>query len=374
MENNIAVSQSILKVKKKISILIVDDRPENLLTLESILEREERIIIKASGGNDALRIAIKEDIGLILLDIQMPDMDGTEVAALLRSNSRTRHIPIIFVSAVTKSERPSMEEFEEGTIDCLFKPLNLEETQSKVAVFEKLYHLQVEKNELTVNAEKLSKKLEQFVYIISHDLKAPLRAIDNLSSWIADDLSSSTEINTVENLILLKSRVGRMSALLEGVLEYSRCGRIMELPEEIDLNKMVQMIFETIAHPSGFLMEVKHLPMVVGQPTRIYKILYNIINNSIIHHDNPSSGKIFIECNSNSIQHTIRITDNGPGIKIQYADKIFNLFSTLKARDEKETTGAGLAIVTKLLEDIYQKIEVLTGNGEGVTFSFTLPV
>lgn len=132
--------------EKEINILIVDDRPENLLTLESVIEKPGRNIIKASGGNEALRLAIKEDIGLIMLDIQMPDIDGVEVAMLLRSNKKTKHIPIIFVSAVSKSERPLMHQFEEGTIDCLYKPLDMEDTKLKVALFENMYHLTKKKN------------------------------------------------------------------------------------------------------------------------------------------------------------------------------------------------------------------------------------
>jgi two-component system, sensor histidine kinase and response regulator len=373
MEKITSAEEQVKQFRRTITILIVDDRPENLLTLESIIEKEGRNIVKAAGGNEALRIAIKEDVGLILLDIQMPDIDGLEVAQLLRSNNRTRHIPIIFVSAVTRNEKPCLTAFEEGTVDCLYKPLDLEETQSKVAVFEQIYRLRSEKNEMTAKAEKLNRNLEQFVYIISHDLKAPLRAIDNLSNWIADDLGPNAEPNTIENLSLLRSRVTRLSSLLEGVLDYSRSGKIAEAPGDIDVSQMAQATFEAMIPPDGFRLEVGALPIIRAERTRVYKVLYHLINNAIIHHHDVSNGRVKIDCISSPKNHTFSIADNGPGIKIQYSEKIFEIFSTLKSKDEKETTGVGLSIVKKVLDDIGQTIW-LENSEQGSLFKFTLPV
>ncbi len=276
METFAGIHQKSLR-HQTMNILIVDDRPENLLTLESIIEKDGRNIIKASGGNEALRLAIKENIGLILLDIQMPDIDGIEVAGLLRSNSKTRHIPIIFVSAVSKSERPILNQFEEGTIDCLNKPLDLEETKMKVSFYERLYHLSSQKKEAELFAESISKQMEHFVYIVSHDLKAPLRAIENLTNWISDDMGNCADPNTNENLILLRSRVNRMSALLEGILEYSRCGRLTEDYVSVDTNQMIQAIFESLEAPTNFNITTDSLPVIRTERTRIYKIFYSLI-------------------------------------------------------------------------------------------------
>jgi len=356
-----------------INILIVDDRPENLLTLESIIEKEGRNIIKASGGNEALRLAIRENIGLILLDIQMPDIDGVEVAGLLRSNNKTRHIPIIFVSAVSKSERPPLSQFEEGTIDCLNKPLDLEETKMKVSFYERLFHISAQKKEAEIFAESISKQLEQFVYIVSHDLKAPLRAIENLTNWIADDLGNCTDPNTNENLILLRSRVHRMNSLLAGILEYSRSGRLSEELVPVDLNQMIHSIFESLEAPSDFKIVAEALPVIKTERTRLYKIFYSLIKNSIDHHNNPGQGilKISYQCTENGF--LFFINDNGPGIKPQYLDQVFELFYTLKSKDEKETTGVGLAIAKKLIDDISGKIWIESREDEGTTVKFLYP-
>ncbi len=355
-------------------VLIVDDRPENLLTLESIIEKEGRRIIKATGGNEALRLAIREPIGLVMLDIQMPEIDGIEVARLLRSNNATRHIPIIFVSAINNSERLCMEEFEEGTVDVLHKPLDMEETRNKVAMHEQLYRLRVECVRLQAIADRDALQFEQFVYIVSHDLKAPLRAIDNLTNWISEDLGGKTEGNISENLQLMKSRVGRMQALLEGILEFSRSGRYSEEPEMIVVKHLAHAVFESLAPPAGFTLEVNDLPQVKMESPRMYTILFHLIKNAIRHHPSPDKGVISISCENEGENLVFSVTDNGSGIKPQYAKKIFELFATLKSRDEMETPGIGLPVVKKVLLDIGGDVWLDTSYTKGAAFKFSIPV
>lgn len=358
--------------KGEMSILIVDDRPENLLTLESIIEKSGRKIIKAGGGNDALRIAIRENIGLIMMDIQMPEIDGIQVARLLRSNKVTRHIPIIFVSAINSAERPSMGDFEVGTVDSLNKPLDMTETRNKVALHERMYHQRMENLMLQTSVEKSAARFEQFIYIISHDLKAPLRAIDNLTNWIADDLAGMANESTSENIGLMKSRVNRMRCLLEGVLEYSRCSKFQEPPERVDLNKMTHMIFESLTPAQGCTLEVSGLPVISIETSRMYIVIYQLLKNALIHHNDPTSVKITVTSEVIDESYVISVADNGPGIKPQYSQKIFDVFTTLKSKDDLETTGIGLPIVRKVLEDIDEKIWLDTDQSKGCVFKFSL--
>ncbi len=374
MMQAIKTNRNLIEKLDIINILIVDDRPENLLTLESVIEKSGRNIIKASGGNEALKLAIKGEIGLILLDIQMPDIDGMEVASLLRSNNKTRHIPIVFVSAVSKSERPIIDNFEIGTVDCLYKPLDLEETKTKVAIFEKLYHSERRSKLAELEIVKMAKQHEQFVYIVSHDLKAPLRAIDNLANWIIDDLSGRIEPNTIENILLLRNRVNRITDMLSGILEYSRTAAIDEAFIEIDTNKLVHAIFESIEVPQGFMFKTENLPIILAEETRIYKIFYHLISNAIIHHHQPEIGCLLIACENSSLSFVFKIKDNGPGIKLQYHEEVFDLFKTIKSKDERESTGIGLTIVRQLLEKIGGKVWIENSEQEGATVSFTLPV
>ncbi len=356
-----------------INILIVDDRSENLLTLESIIEGEGRKIIRATGGNEALRIAIREDIGLVMMDIQMPEIDGIEVTRLLRSNSRTKHIPVIFVSAVSGAEKPALGEFESGTVDSLSKPLNIEETRNKVAMAEIMYHLRMDRADALDAANTVTRGHDSFVAKIGHDLKSPMRAIINLANWLADDLSKDANPNVRENLSLLSNRVSRLNGMLDAILEYDTCSKPPALEEQVDLQHMVHLVFESLAPPPGFRIEANKLPSVVAEQARIYKVLHNLLSNSITHHHNPAEGMIRVSCEFADTHIVVRISDNGPGIKPQQANGIFELFGSKPGIEESAGRGAGLAISKRLLQGMGQHIWLEPESHDGgASFCFTI--
>ncbi len=173
---------------KTFTILLVDDREENLISLEDILEAENRVFLKATSGNEALRLALKnEQIGLIMLDVQMPEMDGFEVARLLKSNTKTRDISIIFVTAISKEEQYVLQGFGEGAVDYLQKPLDINVTKAKVNVFERLYFFQDELKRSLEEKDKVNKQLERFMYVVAHDLKSPLNGVNGLLTMLKED-------------------------------------------------------------------------------------------------------------------------------------------------------------------------------------------
>ena len=147
-----------------INILIVDDRPENLISLTSLLEDESRNILSANSGNEALKIALECEVALILLDVQMPEMDGFEVARLLKENSRTKDISILFVTALSKDEKYTMQGYEEGAVDYLHKPLEEDLVKAKVNVFEKLYRQRIELRQSNDRLTDSNRQLDEFVY------------------------------------------------------------------------------------------------------------------------------------------------------------------------------------------------------------------
>ncbi|MEO5572535.1 MAG: response regulator [Bacteroidia bacterium] len=361
--------KEIIAIKKDVlnnyTILLVDDRMENLLTLENIIETEGRNIIKAASGNEALKIVLSEKIDLVLLDVQMPGMDGYEVAELLRMNPKTKNIPIVFVSAVSRNEKGPVEKFEYGTIDFLFKPLDIHETKSKVALFEKIFLYSTEKKKISDRLEALSKEMDHFVYVVSHDVKAPLRAISNLATWIEDDLVITANQSVLENISLLKSRINRTQNLLDGITEFSRVGRINESKEQVNTNKLIQYVIETLTPPPGFKFEVQPaLPSLFVEKTKLLKVFTHLINNSIVHND-KKEGIVSISAveENNMVQFTIK--DDGPGIKPQYFEKVFEIFHTLKSKDKLETCGIGLSIVKKIVESLGGKVwfeMVVTGT------------
>ena len=355
-------------------ILLVDDRPENLLTLECVLADGKRKFVKAESGNEALKIALVEPLTLIMMDIQMPDMDGMETARLLRMNTRTRHIPILFVSAINPNEKHPIDEFEPGTADFLFKPLNLADTKAKVALFEKVWFARQEINQLKKTNERLTTSIEQFVYMVSHDLKTPLRALTNLAAWIGEDLDGTVNPNIKENLSLMKERAARMNLMIDAILEYSRTGRIQDAPQRTDVKQLVCSIFESLQPSGSFELRLDGTwPEIFTEKTKLEKVFRHLIQNALIHHD-KNSGTISISCAMEGQFLRFSVADNGPGIKPIHHKTIFEMFQSLSPKNDKNTAGAGLAIAKKILDDMgcYITVEENEPRGSIFTFSWAL--
>jgi len=219
-------------------------------------------------------------------------------------------------------------------------------------------------------------ELQQFAYITSHDLKAPLRAISNLSQWIAEDLGDDLDEETAGNLVLLRSRVQRMENLIQGVLQYSRAGSGEPTIVFCKLKEVIDGILDSIVVPEAFSIQIESdIIGIYADQTQIIQIFTNLISNAIKHNDNPQ-GKIRItarECETNKEWVEILVADNGPGIPMQYHEKVFQVFQTLQARDKVENTGVGLAIVKKIIEKQGGKIEILDLDTIGTTFKILWP-
>lgn len=227
--------------------------------------------------------------------------------------------------------------------------------------------------EYSKELERSNKELDQFAYVTSHDLKAPLRAISNLVTWIEEDSKEKLDESIKTNMDLLKSRVKRMENLINGILEYSRIGRIKTTIEKIDFENMINEVIDSIDPPKSFKFEIQSgLPVFFAEKIRLEQVFSNLISNAIKHHD-KGEGKIEIsyEILNGFFQFTVK--DDGPGIPEEYHSKIFEIFNTLKARDKFESTGIGLTIVKKIIENQGGKIFVKSKEGEGSQFIFTWP-
>lgn len=226
---------------------------------------------------------------------------------------------------------------------------------------------------MTRTLEKRNQELDQFAYIVSHDLKAPLRAIANLSSWMEEDLEGKLDPDTQHQMDLLRGRVHRMEALINGILEYSRVGRLRSQIETVNVETLLQEIIESLSVPDELTIEiVTPMPTLETESLPLQQILTNLISNAIKHH-NRSDGKITITATELDTAYQFTITDDGPGIDPKFHEKIFVIFQTLQARDVVENTGVGLAIIKKILDDKGGTIKVESELGNGTTFSFTWP-
>ncbi len=234
-------------------------------------------------------------------------------------------------------------------------------------------HAEEKQIQLLKEIETANQELKEFAYVISHDLKAPLRAIGSLVDWIYTDYKGRFDHEGKEMLDLIVRRVKRMNDLIDGVLQYSRVGRIKEHRAKINLNKIIKDIIETIAPPQNIHIEVEDkLPTIHSERTRIKQVFQNLLNNAIKYND-KEKGEIRILCKPNNGYWKFGIADNGPGIDEKYFGKIFQIFQTLAPRDKIESTGVGLALVKKIVEMYGGKVWVESEMNHGSTFFFTLP-
>ncbi|MFV5692713.1 PAS domain S-box protein [Flavobacterium sp. LT1R49] len=227
-------------------------------------------------------------------------------------------------------------------------------------------------NNALVDLGKKNKELDQYAYIVSHDLKAPLRAINNLSEWIVEDMPEMPD-EVSANFELLRGRIQRMENLINGVLEYSRIGRTEIEKETTDLKKMLNQIIDSVVPIEGFEVSmVDTIPVIETERILLQQVFSNLISNSVKYNDKPI-GKI--ECLYEILPdfHQFTIKDNGPGIAEEYHKKVFEVFQTIEARDKKESTGIGLSIVKKIIEEKGGAIYIESENDNGTSFIFTLP-
>lgn len=227
--------------------------------------------------------------------------------------------------------------------------------------------------ELLVALQKINEELNQFAYVVSHDLKAPLRAISSLANWLAADYGDRIGADGREQFELLLGRVRRMDALVDGILRYSRIGREQEDIAEVDLNEIVAEVRELIAAPAAVLIRVpRPLPRVWCERTRLIQVFENLVSNAVKYMDKPA-GEVVIECTEEPDHWVCAVRDNGPGIEAKYFGKIFEIFQTLNRRDDRESTGIGLAVVKKNVEVSGGQVWVESEPGVGSAFYFRLP-
>ncbi len=221
----------------------------------------------------------------------------------------------------------------------------------------------------TVNTE-----LASFAYVVSHDLKAPLRSIGSLADWLSTDYAEQLDGQGQEFLRLLRQRVRRLDGLIDGILEYSRIGRVRETIVPVHLQQLVEDVVDALHPPENIRVTIENpLPTVEAEPTRMQQLFQNLIANAITYLDKPE-GDIRVGCTAAGGMWKLHITDNGPGIDPTQYDKVFQLFQTLQPRDRVESTGVGLAIVKKIVDLFGGRVWVESTPDTGSTFFFTLPM
>jgi signal transduction histidine kinase len=226
----------------------------------------------------------------------------------------------------------------------------------------------------TAEAERHVEELEQFAYVTSHDLKAPLRGIANLATWLEEDLSEKLTEATCEQLGLLRDRVQRMNDLIEGLLDYSRIGQAANSLVSVDTGELLAEVIDSLSPPNGFIVDVgADMPTLYTDRLHLGQVFSNLIGNSIKHRKGRQ-GHAWITAHNEGEYYEFTIADDGPGIAREYHDKVFMMFQTLAAKDYGSNTGIGLALVKKIVQEHGGSITLESEEGNGATFRFSWPM
>lgn len=363
-------------MEEKFKILLVDDKPENIVALQDMLDSENRTFYVAYNGNDALKLLLKHtDIGLVMLDIQMPDMDGFEVASLIKANPKTKHTAIIFVTAINKEVHYVLKGFEEGAVDYLSKPLDIQITRAKVHVFERLYRQQKTLQKAIKDKEEINAQLERFMYVVAHDLKSPLSGVISLIDYVQSFETEGASPQLKKYLELCMDAAHHLNAMIGSILEYSKETSAQQPMENVDTYELVTQLIKLLYPPPHIHVNiVPPLPVVKANKLKLQQVFQNFISNAIKHND-KSVGNIEIGCRDDQDDYySFYIRDNGPGISKADHERIFKLFETVgKNKNDPGNTGIGLNVVKLFVEERGGKITLDSTFGEGTVFSFTWP-
>ena len=359
-----------MSITKKFTILLVDDRMENLLALEQMLLAENREFIQATSGNEALKQVLKnEDVGLIMLDVQMPDMDGFEVARLLKANVKTKDISIIFVTAINKDESHVLKGFEKGGVDYLSKPLDINVTRAKVDVFERLYFFQRELRQAIKDKEQINGQLERFMHVVAHDLKSPLSGITGLLLLMKEEQEIQDSPFLLEYADMAIDATSRLADMITAILDYSLEHQLQQKQENVDVRALLEEEIKMLFAPANVEISIgDYMPVIYTSRQKLYQVFQNLLSNAIKYNDKAKT-RIEIGCNQDGDFFTFYIKDNGPGIEEKDNERIFRLFEKVDAKDAKGT-GVGLNILKLLVETQGGKVWVESVSGEGSCFYF----
>lgn len=400
-------------------ILIVDDIRANIIALKKTLEFHNIEVDTAESGDEALKKILKINYCLIIMDVQMPGLDGFEVVKILSGNKKTKDIPVIFLSAINIEKKYIFKGYETGAVDYITKPVDTDLLILKVKTFLKIYEQQ---NELKIMKELLSKEikirkeaqenleikiaertkelvlknealefnnheLQQFSWVVSHDLNEPLRKIQ-VFMGIIKDLYLPDDDKAAYYIDRTIKSAGRMQTLITDLLEYSRLSSKV-IPEKTDLNIVIQEVisdFDYLIDQKNAIVTVDELPVIDSISSQLRQVFQNLLGNSL-----KFSGKVetpHIHISSQFIKTKdfdaeadpegqfckITVTDNGIGFNEVYLDRIFVIFQSLNDRRIYEGTGIGLAISKKIIENHNGMITAKSQLGKGASFIMILPI
>lgn len=357
-------------------ILIVDDTPINLRVIVESLEGQGYQILVATRGEEALKRASYVQPGLILLDVMMPDVNGFEICRRLKAQPDTRDIPVIFMTSLASVD-DKVTGFSVGAIDYVTKPLHVEEVRARIETHLRLRAMQKELEKQTAQLKAANEELEAFAYSVSHDLRAPLRAINGFARILEERCGPTLPAEGIDCLQKVQFASKRMDELIQDLLNYARTGRgairAMPVPLLPLIEELKCTFGERLAATHAHFEVSQPLATPLGDPTLVEQILLNLLDNALKYRRRDVDLDLRLSSTPTAEHVMIQLADNGIGMPLEYQDKIFQVFRRLHHEHEYPGTGIGLAIVAKAARAMGGEVTVESSPGQGSTFSVRLP-
>lgn len=389
--------------KIEAKVLIVDDLPENLLALRSLIQSDDRTLFQASSADEALSLMLEHEFALAILDVKMPGMNGFELAELMRGTEKTRHIPIIFVSAVGRDMDYAFKGYESGAVDFLHKPLSPFEVRSKVSMFVELYRhrkalsqqlevleaarreqeaLLTELRETQAELQKAVQMRDSFMSIASHELRTPLNGlildVQLRKLRLEQGRTDAFTPDKLHEMIARDERqIRSLSRLIDDMLDVSRIrtGKLSVIPQPGDLGVLAGNVVEGLA--AQFASQGNHIDLQVDGPApvmmdefRIEQVLANLLTNALRY----GGGKpVSIRVCTEGEKVRAEVRDQGIGISEADQRRVFEQFERVSSADAPQGLGLGLFISEQIVQAHGGRIELSSRLGEGSCFSVVLP-
>jgi signal transduction histidine kinase len=411
-----------LSERSPVKILVVDDREDNLFSIETILEKDNYNIVKANSGKAALKILLNQhDFTLILMDVQMPDMNGFETANLIYQREKLKHIPIIFITAHNYNDDQVFEGYKIGAIDYIYKPINPELLRFKVGIFAEMYQkthqlmiherklkqanasLEKEIEERRMSEDKVRllnqqllenntnlkatiEELDRFAYVASHDLQEPLRKILVFSDKLINNHKDQVSDEMLRYMDKIVKASERMQKLINDLLIFSRPVENKDGFVEVDLNELLKDVLsdmEVEIEKNEAQILIKDLPKIWAVPSQMRQLFQNLISNGIKFRKQDELPVVLIykeDVHGSLVSHQkdaslrIVVEDNGIGFDDKYAEEIFIVFKRLHSYHEYEGTGVGLSICKKIIDRHHGRITAQSKLNTGSKFIIELPL
>jgi len=387
-------------------ILAVDDTTESLALLRSLLSAADYNVRLADSAELGLAAAAASAPDLILLDIRMPGMDGLEMCRQLQTREETCNIPIILMSAFDE-DKDWVAGLNAGAVDYISKPIRTDELLSRVRTHLKLSHTKkLEKEALSLRQAKIdleseillrrqaeaeleqrvqertamletaNQELEAFSYSVSHDLRAPIRAIQGFGSILQEDFAPSLEPEMVRILNVIISEALRMGQLIDALLNFSRLNRLPLKQEIVSSKELVSKALALLQDAqAGRSVEITvgELPSTMGDSVLLLQVWVNLLSNALKYTNPRPVSKIWISGQQEGSEVIYFVKDNGVGFDMKYADKLFGVFQRLHTKDEFEGVGIGLSLIQRIVLRHGGRVWAESQVNEGATFYFALP-